>query len=433
MSHLTGRWAAETRLHRIDLDREPVRRWRAVAGSPAITRTRGSRSTTGRRPRSTARSTARRCTGVGRGGCSPSVTWTNPRRCCSAGGTRTSVRVRWSRVRSSRRRSRSGLFTAGRLRRVEPGVARVRACGMCCRGPTRSGRCCSTRGRRPASTWTRPSQRALARQAAELGCELFVLDDGWFGRRGRATRPGLGDWWVNRDRFPGRAAAADRRGARARAWASACGSSRRWSIPTPTCTGPIRTGSTTSRAATPALMRNQLVLNLARPDVVDWVLGELDALLSAHDIQFVKWDMNRPFADTGWPAEPERQGRLWFDHVTGVYAVLDALRREASRASPSRRARAGAAGSTSGMMAQDGPVLDVGQHRCAGPAVHPARVQPALSGPHDVVLGDGSADVHQQAAGAVDVPVPRRDGRRAGHRRRPDRVDCGGDRRSPAD
>ena len=167
-------------------------------------------------------------------------------------------------------------------------------------------------------------QRALARQAAELGCELFVLDDGWFGRRS-SDQAGLGDWWVNPDRFPGGLqpliADVHELGMGFGLWIE------------PEMVNP---DSDLYRAhpdwvyhfegRTPALMRNQFVLNLARPDVADWMLGELDALLSAHDIQFVKWDMNRPFADTGWPAEPERQGRLWFDHVTGVYAVLDALR-----------------------------------------------------------------------------------------------------------
>ncbi|MEV6283795.1 alpha-galactosidase [Kribbella sp. NPDC051770] len=168
------------------------------------------------------------------------------------------------------------------------------------------------------------SQRKLAAQAAELGCELFVLDDGWFGRRSD-DRTGLGDWWVNRDRFPGGLQPlideVHGLGMDFGLWVE------------PEMVNP---DSDLYRAhpdwvyhyegRAPAELRNQLVLNLARPDVQRWMLEQLDGLLAAHDIQFVKWDMNRPFADTGWPAEPERQGRIWFDHVTGVYAVLDALR-----------------------------------------------------------------------------------------------------------
>jgi alpha-galactosidase len=167
-------------------------------------------------------------------------------------------------------------------------------------------------------------QFALAKQAADLGCELFVLDDGWFGRRS-SDSAGLGDWWVNRDRFP-----AGLRPLIAGVHSLGMGFGL-WVEPEM-----VNPDSDLYRAhpdwvhhfegRTPPLMRNQLILNLARPDVAEWMLGELDALLSAHDIQFVKWDMNRPFADAGWPSEPERQERIWFDHVAAVYAVIDALR-----------------------------------------------------------------------------------------------------------
>jgi alpha-galactosidase len=167
-------------------------------------------------------------------------------------------------------------------------------------------------------------QLKLAGQAADLGCELFVLDDGWFGQRS-SDRAGLGDWSVNRDRFPG-----GLQPLISEVHALGMGFGL-WIEPEM-----VNPDSDLYRAhpdwvyhfegRDPALMRHQLILNLARLDVAHWVLGELDALLSAHDIQFVKWDMNRPFADTGWPAEPSRQERIWFDHVAGVYAVLDALR-----------------------------------------------------------------------------------------------------------
>ncbi|SEG16854.1 alpha-galactosidase [Nonomuraea solani] len=169
-------------------------------------------------------------------------------------------------------------------------------------------------------------QRALARKAAALGCELFVLDDGWFGRRS-SDRAGLGDWWVNTDRFPG--------GLKPlidEVHALGMGFGL-WIEPEM-----VNPDSDLYRAhpewtyhhagREPHTMRNQLVLNLARPDVAEWVFGRLDALLSANDVRFVKWDMNRPFTDAGWPERPDRQGRLWLDHVTGVYGVIDALRRK---------------------------------------------------------------------------------------------------------
>ena len=74
--------------------------------------------------------------------------------------------------------------------------------------------------------------------------------------------------------------------------------------------------------------RNQLVLNLARDDVRDWLFKTLDDLLSEYPIEFIKWDMNRSFSEPGWPDESERNPqRVWLDHVRNLYRVLDELRR----------------------------------------------------------------------------------------------------------
>ncbi|WUJ70492.1 alpha-galactosidase [Kribbella soli] len=167
-------------------------------------------------------------------------------------------------------------------------------------------------------------QVELATRAADLGCELFVLDDGWFGGR-VDDRTGLGDWWVNRERFPNGLQPLI---AKVQSLGMGFGL---WVEPEM-----VNPDSELYRAhpdwvyhfegRSPSLRRNQLVLNLARPDVAAWAFEQLDSLLSANDLQFVKWDMNRPFADTGWPAEPSRQGRIWFDHVTAVYEIIDTLR-----------------------------------------------------------------------------------------------------------
>jgi alpha-galactosidase len=73
--------------------------------------------------------------------------------------------------------------------------------------------------------------------------------------------------------------------------------------------------------------RNQLVLNLARDDVADWVYATVDRLLRDHHISFVKWDMNRHFSEPGWPemagTNPER---AWVDYVRNLYDILDRLR-----------------------------------------------------------------------------------------------------------
>jgi alpha-galactosidase len=73
--------------------------------------------------------------------------------------------------------------------------------------------------------------------------------------------------------------------------------------------------------------RNQLVLNLARPDVAEWLYQTLDRVLADHQIEFVKWDMNRHFSEPGWPAMAgDNPERIWIDHVRNLYDVLERLR-----------------------------------------------------------------------------------------------------------
>jgi alpha-galactosidase len=166
-------------------------------------------------------------------------------------------------------------------------------------------------------------QRELARRAAAIGVELFVVDDGWFGAR-TSDRAGLGDWTPNPDRFPGGlkplADHVHGLGMQFGIWVepemvNADSDLYRahpdWVQHHP---GRRRTES-----------RNQLVLNLAREDVQEYLWERLDTLLSSAPIDYVKWDFNRSFTDAGWPGEPYPQ-RLWVDHVRAFYALLDRLR-----------------------------------------------------------------------------------------------------------
>ncbi|MFF2851091.1 alpha-galactosidase [Streptomyces sp. NPDC058001] len=166
-------------------------------------------------------------------------------------------------------------------------------------------------------------QRALARRAAEVGVELFVVDDGWFGSR-TSDRAGLGDWTPNPDRFPsGLKPLADdvhTLGMRFGIWVE------------PEMVNP---DSELYRAhpdwvqhfpgRTRTEFRNQLILNLAREDVQAYLWERLDALLNSAPIDYVKWDFNRCFTDAGWPGEPYPQ-KLWNAHVRALYALLDRLR-----------------------------------------------------------------------------------------------------------
>jgi alpha-galactosidase len=72
-------------------------------------------------------------------------------------------------------------------------------------------------------------------------------------------------------------------------------------------------------------LRNQLVLNFARPDVAAWAHAWLDGLVADHGIDFLKWDMNRAFTEAGWPGADDPD-RLWIDHVRAVYSIMDRLR-----------------------------------------------------------------------------------------------------------
>jgi alpha-galactosidase len=166
-------------------------------------------------------------------------------------------------------------------------------------------------------------QRALARRAAAIGVELFVVDDGWFGAR-TSDRAGLGDWTPNPDRFPGGlkplADHVHGLGMRFGIWVE------------PEMVNP---DSDLYRAHPDWVQfqpgrrrtefRNQLVLNLARTDVREYLWERLDGLLSGAPIDYVKWDFNRCFTDAGWPGDPYPQ-RLWTDHVHGLYDLLDRLR-----------------------------------------------------------------------------------------------------------
>ena len=166
-------------------------------------------------------------------------------------------------------------------------------------------------------------QRTLARRAAEMGVELFVVDDGWFGAR-TSDRAGLGDWAPNPDRFPN---GLEPLGEYVHGLGMQFGI---WVEPEM-----VNPDSELYRAHPDWVQyqagrkrtefRNQLVLNLAREDVQEYLWGQLDTLLSSAPIDYVKWDFNRCFTDAGWPGDPYPQ-RLWVDHVHGFYALLDRLR-----------------------------------------------------------------------------------------------------------
>jgi alpha-galactosidase len=169
------------------------------------------------------------------------------------------------------------------------------------------------------------SQAHLAGLAAGIGAECFVVDDGWFPGR-HHDRAGLGDWTIDRDKFPrGLDPLIDKVNGLGMGFGL-------WIEPEMVNPDsdlyrahPDWVYHFPNRARTQ--WRNQLVLNLARQDVADWVYQTLDRLLSEHNITFVKWDMNRHFAQPGWPGEAGgNPRRIWTGHVHSLYRILDGLR-----------------------------------------------------------------------------------------------------------
>ena len=151
---------------------------------------------------------------------------------------------------------------------------------------------------------------ALAKDAAELGCELFVLDDGWFGKR-NDDKAGLGDYAVNRKKLPhgldGLAGEINRLGMQFGLWFEP---------------EAVNVDSDLYRAHPdwaltdeyePLLSRHQLLLDLTRQDVRDYIVENVCAVLDGAPITYVKWDMNRHSVALGARAH---------DYILGLYDVL---------------------------------------------------------------------------------------------------------------
>jgi alpha-galactosidase len=163
--------------------------------------------------------------------------------------------------------------------------------------------------------------RELADVAAAAGVERFVLDDGWFGSR-RDDTSGLGDWSVSAEVYPDGLAPlighVTGLGMQFGIWVE------------PEMVNPDSElyrahpeWTLTTDEYQPVLGRNQLVLDLGRPEVFVYLLDVLDTLLADHDIAYVKWDMNRDHVQgsgADGAAGTHRQ-------TAAVYALLDELRR----------------------------------------------------------------------------------------------------------
>ena len=167
----------------------------------------------------------------------------------------------------------------------------------------------------------------LAQEAAPLGIELFVLDDGWFGHRDSDLR-GLGDWFVNREKLSGGlealASKINALGMDFGLWiepemvnedSQLFRTHPDWVLGAP--------GRPHSRG------RSQLVLDFSRAEVRNHIYEALRSILSSANISYLKWDMNRSLTEV-WSAAlpPERQGEVYHRYVLGVYEFLERLHRD---------------------------------------------------------------------------------------------------------
>lgn len=164
----------------------------------------------------------------------------------------------------------------------------------------------------------------LAKEAANLGMELLVLDDGWFGKR-NADNCSLGDWFVNREKLPGGidglAEKVNETGLKFGLWlepemvspdSELYRKHPDWCIHVP---GRKRTEC-----------RCQLILDLSRREVCDYIIDAVNSVLDSANIEYVKWDMNRHMTELGSAAlPPERQKEMPHRYMLGLYQVMEAI------------------------------------------------------------------------------------------------------------
>lgn len=162
----------------------------------------------------------------------------------------------------------------------------------------------------------------LAEQAADMGIEMLVMDDGWFGKRDD-DNSGLGDWSVNEEKLGESLGKLIERinglGVKFGIWfepesvnedSNLFRSHPDWAFQIP--------------GRNPVRARNQLVLDFSRKEVVEQVFAEVCRVLDQGNIEYVKWDMNRSLSDCYSPAVKD-QGRVMHDYVLGLYDFLERL------------------------------------------------------------------------------------------------------------
>ncbi len=166
----------------------------------------------------------------------------------------------------------------------------------------------------------------IAKSASELGIELFVLDDGWFGKRNDDTSS-LGDWHVDLTKLPNGLESLAKKisdvGMKFGLWfepemispnSELYREHPDWAIGTPH----QRT-----------LGRNQLVLDFSRPEIVDYLYEKMSNIIKRTNLSYIKWDMNRNITEAfSQKLAPNQQGEFFHRYILGVYSLYERLTSE---------------------------------------------------------------------------------------------------------
>lgn len=163
---------------------------------------------------------------------------------------------------------------------------------------------------------------SIAKDAKELGVEMLVMDDGWFGKR-NGDMSGLGDWYVNTDKLPdgvkGIADKVNQLDMKFGIWvepemvnedSELFRAHPEWCFHIPGRKG--------------VYSRAQLVLDMGRAEVRDYLFDKIGTVLNSANIAYVKWDMNRHLTDVWSGVLPaEQQGEVYHKYVLGLYELVD--------------------------------------------------------------------------------------------------------------
>lgn len=164
----------------------------------------------------------------------------------------------------------------------------------------------------------------LAKAGKEVGIELFVLDDGWFGKRNDDTSS-LGDWYVNKKKLPNGMLGLSKKindlGMDFGIWVEpemvSYDSDCYRNHPSYTVEIP---------GQNQALGRHQLILDLTQKEVQNYLIEQMKNVFSSGNITYVKWDMNRVVSDAfSQKLEASRQGEFYHRYIIGLYNVLKVL------------------------------------------------------------------------------------------------------------